>query len=202
MRNYTLGDVVARFRRAAGWRVLYTTGFDAFGLPIENAAREEGCSPGELVARKSIAMTVQLRRLGLSHDPTRVLSDHEPRYYRWVQWVFRALLVNGLAYRSTGLVNWCPQCATTLADNLVEHGRCWRCESLIERVEMNRWFVRETALVDALADASDIEAGRIPSSASTGTGLGGARVSNSTSSWTAPNWLCGCFWRTAGAGAR
>ena len=158
VRNYTLGDVVARFRRAAGWRVHYTTGFDAFGLPIENAAREEGCSPADLVARNSAAMAVQLRRLGLSHDPTRVLSDHEPRYYRWVQWVFRALLVNNLAYRSKAPVNWCPQCATTLADNLVERDRCWRCESQIERVEMHRWFIRETSLVDGLVDNVDIEA--------------------------------------------
>src|ERR1700692_4351280 len=88
LRNYTIGDVIARFRRMTGHNVLYTTGFDAFGLPNENAAREQGCAPAKLVEQNMAEMLRQFSRLGLSYDPRRILSDHEPRYYKWVQFVF------------------------------------------------------------------------------------------------------------------
>ncbi|HTO61251.1 MAG TPA: class I tRNA ligase family protein, partial [Bradyrhizobium sp.] len=119
LRNYTIGDVIARFRRMTGHNVLYTTGFDAFGLPIENAAREYGSHPLALVERNIHKMLRAFSRLGLSHDRRRILSDHEPRYYRWVQWMFLKLLGGGHIYRRKGLVNWCPRCRSTLAENLV-----------------------------------------------------------------------------------
>jgi leucyl-tRNA synthetase len=150
LRNYTIGDVIARFRRMTGHNVLYTTGFDAFGLPNENAAREQGCAPAKLVEQNMAEMLRQFSRLGLSYDPRRILSDHEPRYYKWVQWVFLRLLAAGHVYRRKGLVNWCSDCRSTLAESLVEAGRCWRCATKVSVVEMERWYVRETDFVEPL----------------------------------------------------
>lgn len=148
VRNYVIGDVIARFRRALGHDVLYTTGFDSFGLPNEIAAREEKTSPAALVARNQPLMSAQLRRLGLSHDPTRIMSDHDPDYYLWVQWVFLKLRESGLAFRRRDFVNWCVSCGTTLADSLVEQGRCWRCRNPVSRIEKEQWFIRETELAE------------------------------------------------------
>jgi len=155
LRNYTIGDVIARFRRMTGHNVLYTTGFDAFGLPNENAARESGSHPLALVERNIGKMLRAFSRLGLSHDRRRILSDHEPRYYRWVQWMFLKLLGGGHIYRRKGLVNWCPKCRSTLAENLVEQGRCWRCASEVNVVEMDRWYVREIDFAISLLDRED-----------------------------------------------
>ena len=150
LRNYAIGDVIARFRRMAGYNVLYTTGFDAFGLPNENAAREQRCAPAKLVERNIAEMLQQFSRLGLSYDSRRALSDHEPRYYRWVQWMFLKLLAAGHIYRRKGLANWCPECRSTLAESLVEAGRCWRCATPTAIVEMERWYVREADFVAPL----------------------------------------------------
>ncbi|HZX87461.1 MAG TPA: class I tRNA ligase family protein [Reyranella sp.] len=147
LRNYAMGDVVARFRRMGGYNVLYTTGFDAFGLPNENAARDEGCLPAVMVERNIADMLRLFERLGLSHDVRRIIGDHEPRYYRWVQWLFLKLLAAGYAYRRKGLVNWCPTCRSTLAESLVEGGKCWRCAAPVQLVEMDRWYVRETDFI-------------------------------------------------------
>lgn len=147
LRNYTIGDVIARFRRMAGYNVLYTVGFDAFGLPNENTARDEGCDPAALVERNIAEMLRQFARLGLSYDRRRIIADHEPRFYRWVQWIFLKLLAAGHAYRRSGLVNWCASCAATLAESLVENGRCWRCGMAVELREMERWSVREADFV-------------------------------------------------------
>jgi leucyl-tRNA synthetase len=122
LRNCALGDSIARFRRMAGFDVLYTTGFDAFGLPSENAAREQGLRPAQLVEQNIAEMLRQFARLGLSYDQRRILSDHEPRYYRWFQWVFLKLLAAGHIYRRKGAVHWCPSCRSTLAESLVEAG--------------------------------------------------------------------------------
>jgi leucyl-tRNA synthetase len=148
VRNYVIGDVIARFRRALGHDVLYTTGFDSFGLPNEIAAREEKTAPAVLVTRNQPLMSAQLRRLGLSHDPARIMSDHDPDYYRWVQWVFLKLRESGLAFRRRDFVHWCVSCGTTLADSLVEQGRCWRCRNPVSRIEKEQWFIRETALAE------------------------------------------------------
>ena len=152
VRNYVIGDVIARFRRAAGYDVLYTTGFDSFGLPNEIAAGEERTTPAALVRRNQPVMTAQLSRLGLSHDRSRVLSDHQPSYYRWVQWVFLRLREAGLIERRPAATNWCPSCETTLADSLVEQNRCWRCRTEVQRLVKDQWFVLETKLAERLAE--------------------------------------------------
>jgi len=153
VRNYTIGDAIARFRRMAGYDVLYTTGFDAFGLPIEKAAREAGVSPASLAEQNIASMRVQFRRLGYSHDRTRILGDHEPRYYRWVQWVFLSLLRHNLVYRRRGQVNWCGTCGSTISDGLLDAGCCWRCGQPVEAIEMDRWFIRETDLAQMLGES-------------------------------------------------
>lgn len=146
VRNYTIGDAVARYRRKLGYDVLYTTGFDAFGLPIETAAQAADKPPYDLVAENMVTMSAMFRRLGYSHDRTLTISDHEPSYFRWVQWVFLRFYEAGLIYRARGPVNWCDACHTTLAENLVEDGCCWRCKSPVETRTMDRWFIREVDL--------------------------------------------------------
>jgi leucyl-tRNA synthetase len=155
LRNYTMGDVVARYRRMAGYDVLYLAGADAFGLPNENAARDEGCSPADLVRRNIDSMLGQFARLGFSHDPRFFLADHEPAYYRWVQYVFCKLFEAGYAYRAKGPTNWCPSCQTTLSDSLVEKGRCWRCGTEVRVADLDRWFVREIEFAQAVLDEKD-----------------------------------------------
>jgi leucyl-tRNA synthetase len=151
-RNYIAADAGARFRRMCGYDVLYTTGFDTFGLPNELAAHEQGCHPEALARRCSDAMLAQLVRLGLSHDRTRISAYHEPDYYRWVQWVFLKLLEAGYCVRRLAPANWCDACATTLADSLVEGGRCWRCGGKVESRLQDQWFVREAEFADAMLE--------------------------------------------------
>lgn len=153
VRNYALADVSARFRRMAGFNVLYTTGFDSFGLPNENAAREERCHPQELAERCIAAMRRQFVRLGLGHDTRRIIGYHEPPFYRWVQWVFLELVRAGLAFQRRAKVNWCEPCRTTLADSLVDAGRCWRCGREVESRLTEQWFVREDGFADSLLEA-------------------------------------------------
>jgi leucyl-tRNA synthetase len=149
VRNYTLADATARFRRQAGFNVLYTGAFDAFGLPNDQGAREKGCHP-EALARKSIQeMSAQFVSLGLSHDPRRIISYHEPCFYHWVQFVFLKLLEHGLMVRNEHRVNWCPSCKTTVEEGLVDHtGGCWRCGSSLEGRRINQWFVLEAEFLD------------------------------------------------------
>ncbi len=159
VRNYSLADVDARFRRMAGYNVLYTTGFDSFGLPNESAAIEAGVHPA-LLAEQCIAdMRRQFIRLGLGHDRRRIISYHEPAFYRWVQWVFLELLRAGLAFRRNAQVNWCPACDTALADSLVERGGCWRCGTAVESRMTMQWFVRERdhaeAMLAAMSELTD-----------------------------------------------
>jgi leucyl-tRNA synthetase len=151
-RNYIAADAGARFRRMCGYDVLYTTGFDTFGLPNELAAREQGCHPEALARRCSDAMLAQLVRLGLSHDRTRISAYHDADYYRWVQWVFLKLLEAGYCVRRRAAANWCDACATTLADSLVEAGRCWRCGGKVETRLQEQWFVREAEFADAMLE--------------------------------------------------
>lgn len=155
LRNYTIGDVIARFRRMAGYNVLYTIGFDAFGLPNENAARDQGCDPENLVERNMSEMLREFERLGLSYDRRRVIADHEPRFYRWVQWVFLRLFEAGHVFRGSGAVHWCPSCRSTLAESLVEAGCCWRCKTPVSLIQTERWFVREADFVAPLLAGDD-----------------------------------------------
>jgi leucyl-tRNA synthetase len=150
VRNYVIGDVSARFRRMAGYNVLYTSGFDSFGLPNELAAREARRHPKELAERVMAGMRKQFVRLGLSHDTRRIIGYHDEQYYRWVQWVFLVLFQHGFVYRKRVPVNFCPQCQITLADSLALGGRCWRCSTAVEARSVEQWLVRESDFAEEL----------------------------------------------------
>ncbi|MFM0351112.1 class I tRNA ligase family protein [Paraburkholderia sp. RL17-347-BIC-D] len=154
-RNYVLADAGARFRRMQGYDVLYTSGFDTFGLPIELAASAEGCMPGDLASRCSDAMGEQFVRLGLGHDRRRIDQYHVPEFYRWVQWVFVRLFEAGYCFRRDAAAAWCAQCEVTLAASLVEDGRCWRCKGEVQTQVRPQWFVRESAFADEMLDGLD-----------------------------------------------
>jgi leucyl-tRNA synthetase len=150
--NYTLGDVVSHVRRRKGWSVLRPMGYDAFGLPAENAAIREGGHPREVTERNIAAIREQIRRMGWSIDWTREISTHEPEYYRWTQWMFLKLLEAGLAYRRAAPVKWCPNDQTVLANEQVIDGRCERCGAEVEARNLEQWMFRITAYADRLLD--------------------------------------------------
>jgi leucyl-tRNA synthetase len=155
VRNYTIGDVVARFHRMRGYEVLQPMGWDAFGLPAENAAIKNGVPPAEWTYANIAAMRDQLKRMGFAYDWRRELATCRPEYYRWEQWFFLRLYEQRLAYRKTAPVNWCPSCATVLANEQVEDGRCWRCASEVERRSVAQWFLNITAYADELLQGLD-----------------------------------------------
>ena len=126
VRNYAIGDVIARYKRMRGYNVLHPMGWDAFGLPAENAAIKEGAHPARWTRDNIAYMKKQLARLGLSYDWSREIATSDPAYYRWNQWFFLKMLEKGLAYRKASFVNWCPSCLTVLANEQVIDGRCWR----------------------------------------------------------------------------
>jgi leucyl-tRNA synthetase len=150
--NYTLGDVVTHFRRRNGYQVLRPMGFDSFGLPAENAAIKEGGNPHEITERNIASITQLMRRMGWAIDWPREISAHEPRYYRWTQWIFLKLYEAGLAFRKAAPVNWCPNDQTVLSNEHVVDGRCWRCGAVVEVRNMEQWFFRITAYADQLLD--------------------------------------------------
>ncbi|MHB1566511.1 MAG: leucine--tRNA ligase [Acidiferrobacter sp.] len=150
VRNYTLGDVISRWRRMEGCNVLQPMGWDAFGLPAENAALQHGVAPARWTYENIAAMRRQLERLGFAYDWSRELATCRPAYYRWEQWLFTRLYRRGLAYKATAAVNWCPQDKTVLANEQVIDGRCWRCHSLVERRAIPQWFLRITAYAEEL----------------------------------------------------
>jgi leucyl-tRNA synthetase len=152
VRNYMLGDVVSHFRRRNGYRVLRPMGYDAFGLPAENAAIQEGRHPRELTERNIAAIRSQMRRLGWAIDWNREVSTHEPEYYRWTQWLFLRFYEQGLAYRKEAPVKWCPNDQTVLANEQVIDGRCERCGAEVEARNLEQWFFRITAYADRLLD--------------------------------------------------
>ena len=145
VRNYTIGDVMARFRAAQGFRVLHPMGFDAFGQPAENAAIKRGVDPAAWTLDCVEQMRVGLRRLGFSYDWDREVVTCLPDYYRWNQWIFLKMLEKGLAYRAQSPVNWCPSCQTTLANEEVVGGGCWRCSAPVEPKQLEQWFLKITA---------------------------------------------------------
>ena len=150
--NYTIGDVVARMRRRRGFRVLRPMGYDAFGLPAENAAIREGVHPRISTERNIVAIREQMRRMGWAMDWEREISSHEPEYYRWTQWLFLRFYERGLAYRKEGLVNWCPVDQTVLANEQVIDGHCERCGAEVEAKTLTQWYFKITDYADALLD--------------------------------------------------
>ena len=153
MRNYTIGDAVARYKRLCGFNVLHPMGWDAFGLPAENAAIKNGIHPREWTNGNIDEFRRVLRRFGFSYDWRREISTCEPEYYRWNQWFFLRMLEKGIAYRKKSKVNWCPECATVLANEQVIDGYCWRHETtLVEVKELEQWFLRITQYSDQLLD--------------------------------------------------
>ena len=141
VRNYSIGDAVARYKRLMGFDVLYPMGFDSFGMPAENAAIAEGGHPHDITERNMASITDQIKRMGFSYDWRRLLKSHDPQYYRWNQWFFLKFLENGLAYQQYAPVNWCNSCNTVLANEQVKAGRCWRCNGPIVQKEMSQWFL-------------------------------------------------------------
>ena len=161
IRNYTIGDALARYKWMRGFNVLHPMGWDAFGLPAENAAIANQRHPREWTLSNIAYMKKQHRRYGFSYDWGREISTCEPEYYRWNQWFFLKMLERGLAYRSQALVNWCPKCATVLANEQVVDGCCWRHETTtVEQRELEQWFLKITAYADELlADIGKLEGG-------------------------------------------
>lgn len=150
VRNYAIGDVVARFKRLQGFNVLHPMGWDAFGMPAENAAIEHGTHPGKWTYENIANMRVQLKRMGLSYDWSREFATCDVAYYRWEQLIFLRMLEKGLAYKKTSQVNWCHDCQTVLANEQVEDGCCWRCGHAVKQKELDQWFFRITAYADEL----------------------------------------------------
>ena len=152
VRNYCITDVVARFKRMRGFNVLHPIGWDALGLPAENAAIQRGVHPERWTRHNIAGMKRQLQRLGFSYPWSRELATCDPEYYGWNQWLFLRMLERGIAYRKQAAVNWCPSCKTVLANEQAEGGECWRCHSAVEERDLDQWFLRITAYQDALLD--------------------------------------------------
>jgi leucyl-tRNA synthetase len=150
VRNYMLGEVVAHFRRRHGFAVMRPMGFDAFGLPAENAAIKEGRHPREVTERNIASIRRQMERMGWAIDWDRVLATCEPEYYRWTQWLFLRFFEQGLAYRKEAPVKWCPNDQTVLANEQVVDGRCERCGAEVEARNLEQWFFKITAYADEL----------------------------------------------------
>ena len=161
IRNYTIGDALTRYKSMQGFNVLHPMGWDSFGLPAENAAIANKRHPHEWTMDNIAYMKKQHRRYGFSYDWDREVSTCEPEYYRWNQWIFLKMLERGLAYRKEALVNWCPDCATVLANEQVIDGCCWRHESTaVSQRALDQWFFKITAYADELlADISKLEEG-------------------------------------------
>ena len=156
VRNYSIGDALARYKRMRGFDVLHPMGWDSFGLPAENAAIQRGIHPALWTEQNIAHMKEQLGRLGLSYDWSREVTTCLPDYYRWNQWFFLKFYEKGLAYKKEGLLNWCDSCLTVLANEQVEEGLCWRCKSPVTLRPMEQWYLRITdyarELLDALPD--------------------------------------------------
>jgi leucyl-tRNA synthetase len=155
LKNYSVGDAVAHFRRRNGMRVLHPMGYDAFGLPAENNAIKTGQHPRVATEQSIVAFQQQMRSWGISIDWSREFGTHEPRVYRWTQWIFLQLFHRGLAYRKEAAVNWCPKDATVLANEQVIDGHCERCGTAVELRQLEQWFFRITDYADRLLDDLD-----------------------------------------------
>ncbi|MBV1908187.1 MAG: leucine--tRNA ligase [Kangiellaceae bacterium] len=155
VRNYTIGDVISRFHRMNGKNVLQPMGWDAFGLPAENAAIKNKAQPSTWTVENIAYMKKQLQSLGFAYDWEREVTTCKPEYYKWEQWFFTQLVEKDLAYKKTSAVNWCPHDETVLANEQVHDGCCWRCDTPVEKKEIDQWFIRITAYAEELLDSID-----------------------------------------------
>jgi len=152
VRNYSIGDVLARYKRMSGFNVLHPIGWDSFGLPAENAAIDRGVHPAKWTSSNILKMRSQLKRLGFSYDWSREVATYKPDYYRWNQWIFLQMYRRGLAYKKEAAVNFCPSCNTVLANEQVEDGCCWRCGSEVLQKNLSQWFLKITRYTDELLE--------------------------------------------------
>ena len=155
VRNYTITDVIARFKKMQGFNVLHPMGWDSFGLPAENAAMKHGADPAKWTDENIAYMTKQLKMLGLSYDWQREVTTCKPDYYKWTQWLFIQLYKKGLAYKKEAAVNWCDKCGTVLANEQVIDGKCWRCDSVVEKKYLSQWFFKITDYAERLLQDLD-----------------------------------------------
>jgi len=155
VRNYSIGDVISRYQRMQGKNVMQPMGWDAFGLPAENAAMKNKVAPAKWTYENIDYMRDQLKRLGFAYDWSREIATCKPEYYRWEQWLFTRLYKKGMAYKKTAGVNWCPNDQTVLANEQVIDGKCWRCDTDVERREISQWFMKITDYADQLLDDLD-----------------------------------------------
>ncbi|HEY7122108.1 MAG TPA: leucine--tRNA ligase, partial [Solirubrobacterales bacterium] len=156
LKTYSVGDAIAHFRRRRGFHVIHPMGYDAFGLPAENNAIQTGEHPRKATEESIAAFREQFMRWGISIDWTREFGTHEPRYYRWTQWIFLKLFERGLAHRHEAPVHWCPKDQTVLANEQVIDGHCERCGSLVELRQLEQWFFRITEYAQQLLDDFDL----------------------------------------------
>jgi leucyl-tRNA synthetase len=159
VRNYAIGDVIARYKRMQGYNVLHPMGWDSFGMPAENAAIKHNVHPSQWTYENIRYMKGQLKKLGLSYDWDREVATCSPEYYRWNQWFFVKMLEKGLAYRKSSYVNWCHSCATVLANEQVIDTKCWRCDSIVVQKKLEQWFLRITNYAEELLSGCDTLSG-------------------------------------------
>ncbi|GBD95290.1 leucine--tRNA ligase [bacterium BMS3Abin06] len=155
VRNYVIGDVITRYKKMHGFNVLHPMGWDAFGLPAENAAIKRGVHPSKWTYENIDYMKSQLKKLGLGYDREREVTTCAPEYYRWNQWFFLKMLERGLAYKKSSYVNWCPSCETVLANEQVIDDKCWRCDNIVAQKELEQWFFKITAYAEELLRDAD-----------------------------------------------
>ncbi len=155
VRNYTITDVIARFKKMNGFNVLHPIGWDSFGLPAENAAMKHGANPAAWTDENIAYMTQQLKMLGLSYDWDREVATCKPDYYKWTQWLFLQFYKKGLAYKKEAAVNWCEECATVLANEQVIDGKCWRCDEVVKKKYLSQWFLKITDYAERLLQDLD-----------------------------------------------
>ncbi len=152
VRNFSIMDAFARYKRMAGYNVLYPIGYDALGLPAENAAIKNRSDPETWTLKCIEMMKEQQQSMGFSYDMSREVATCRPEYYRWNQWIFLKLFEKGIAYKKEAPINWCPGCATVLANEQVEDGKCWRCKSVVVKKDLSQWFFKITEYADELLD--------------------------------------------------
>ncbi len=156
VRNYTITDVIARYKKQNGFNVLHPIGWDSFGLPAENAAMQHGADPAVWTDENIAYMTEQLKRLGISYDWDREVTTCKEDYYKWTQWLFLQLYKKGLAYKKEAAVNWCETCGTVLANEQVIDGKCWRCDNVVEKKYLSQWFFKITEYAETLLKDLDL----------------------------------------------